>query len=224
MKQLKLSERLRTAAHYVRSGAVVADVGTDHGYIPIYLIKQGIARLAVASDINEGPISRARENISFFELDDKIITYVANGLDGIEKHAPTDILICGMGGELIAEIIEKSNYAKKAGINLILQPMTSAFELRSYLKNGFKIIDESLVFEDGKFYQIICATYDGEVRSYNDEELELGEVNIKKKTPVFKAFLDFMIAKKTKIKLGLALGGCDTSNIEKEIERMEKLK
>ncbi|MBQ7411335.1 MAG: SAM-dependent methyltransferase [Clostridia bacterium] len=223
MRQLKLSKRLGTAAQFVRDGAVVADVGTDHAYIPIYLVQSGKTARAIATDINEGPLARANDNIASYGLEDKIITYIANGLDGIEAYAPDDVIICGMGGELIADIIDKSNYVRSSDKNLILQPMTTALELREYLKNGFEITDEAVVYEDGKYYQIICACYDGQAHEYSKIELELGKINIKKREAVFLKMLDFCIAKKKKIRDGLLKGDCDTAEIEKEIEEMEKL-
>ena len=105
---LKISERLCTAASYVRDGAVVADIGTDHAYLPIYLALENKITRAIASDVNEGPISKARENISKYNLDNTIDTCIAKGLDGIDKYSPTDIVICGMGGELIAKILDAS--------------------------------------------------------------------------------------------------------------------
>ena len=224
MSQIKLSKRLSTVASLVRDGAIVADIGTDHAYLPIYLVQANIAKRAIASDINEGPIMRARANIEKNTLEDKIITYIANGLDGLEKHTPTDILICGMGGELIAQIIDTCDYVKNGDISLILQPMTTAFELREYLKNGFSIYDEEVVFEDGKYYQIICARYDGQVHSYSDVELELGSINIKKRTDTFLGLLDYTINKKKKILDGQLCGGCDTAKTEREINELEKLK
>ena len=224
MSQIKLSKRLSTVASLVRDGAIVADIGTDHAYLPIYLVQADIAKRAIASDINEGPIMRARANIEKNTLEDKIITYIANGLDGIEKHTPTDILICGMGGELIAQIIDACDYVKNGDISLILQPMTTAFELREYLKNGFSIYDEEVVFEDGKYYQIICARYDGQAHSYSDVELELGSINIKKRTDTFLRLLDYTINKKKKILDGQLCGGCDTAKTEREINELEKLK
>ena len=224
MKELKISKRLSTAASYVRDGAVIADVGTDHAYIPIYLTQIGRVSKAIATDINEGPILRAKENISAFGFQDKIEAYIADGLDGIENKAPNDVIICGMGGELIAEIIDKCDYVKNESVRLILQPMTSILELRTYLKNGFLIFDESVVFEDGKYYQIICAKYDGNQHSYNEVELELGKINIQNRTSTFLDMLDFTISKKKKIKQGLEKGFCDTSEISTLIEGMEKLK
>lgn len=224
MKQLNLSKRLSTAVQYVRSGAIVADIGTDHAYIPIYLTLQSRVKYAIASDINQGPLLRAKENIKAYNLEDKIATYLTSGLDGIEKFYPTDVVICGMGGELIADIIDKSDYVKGNDVNLVLQPMTSVSELRAYLQNGFDIIDEDIVFEDGKFYQIICAKYDGKIRSFEEIELELGRINIAKRKDVFLSLLDFMISKKEKVKEGLLKGGCDITQIQEEIEKMEKLK
>ena len=220
---LKISNRLCTAASYVRDGAVVADIGTDHAYLPIFLALNNRISNAIASDINEGPINKARENIAKHNLNDKIYTCVANGLDGIENHAPTDIVICGMGGELIAQIIDKSDYAKKQGIRLILQPMTSIKELREYLQNGFSIVDEDIVFEDNKIYQIICVEYDGIVREFNDIQLELGPVNIEKGGELFNMLLNSIIKKREKKLKGLIVGGYNTEETEREIKELKKL-
>ncbi|MBO5374513.1 MAG: SAM-dependent methyltransferase [Clostridia bacterium] len=224
MKELKLSKRLNTVAQFVRDGAVVADIGTDHAYIPIYLMLNGIAKHAIASDINEGPIARARENISQYKLEKSITTCVTNGLDGIPSYQPTDILICGMGGELIAQILDSCDYIKNPKIKLILQPMTSIYELRSYLTKGFCISEEAIVCEDGKYYQIICAFYDGKHHEFTDVELELGKRNIEGKENIFYDFLDFSITKKQKIINGLIKGGCDTAHLESQIKEMEGLK
>lgn len=224
MREIKLSNRLRTAASYVRSGAFVADIGTDHAYLPIYLVTSGTAKRALASDINEGPILKARENISRYGLNDRISTQIAAGLDGIEKIAPTDIVICGMGGELIARILDASSYVKKEGIRLVLQPMTCAMKLREYLQNGYSIVDESIVCEDGKIYQIICAEYDGKEHTYSKIELELGQINIMKKSSGYKELLFSTIAKKEKKLNGLRIGGQDTTDIEEEFKELERLK
>ena len=224
MSSIKLSKRLSTAASYVRSGAFVADIGTDHAYLPIYLVSNGIAKNALASDINEGPIQKAKENILKYGLSKDIFTRIANGLDGIEKFEPTDIVICGMGGELIAKIIEDSQYVKNGNVRLILQPMTSVYELRKYLSKGFSTIAENIVREDGKIYQIICVEYDGQEHSYSEIELELGKLNIEGKSSDFKVLLNATISKKQKKLYGLKRGGYDTYDIEEEIKELEKLK
>ena len=219
----KISKRLCTVASYVRDGAVVADIGTDHAYLPIYLALENKIKEGIASDINEGPILRAKENIHKYGLDHLIKTCIADGLDDIEKYAPTDILICGMGGELIARIIDRSKYAKTQGVRLILQPMTSIKELREYLQNGFYTIAENVVFEDNKLYQIICVEYDGIKRNYSLTELELGIKNIQNGGVAFEKLAKSLLAKKEKKLNGLKYGGYDTTEIEKEIDELKSL-
>ena len=163
---IKISKRLCTAASYVRDGAVVADIGTDHAYLPIYLALNNRISSAIASDINEGPIKKARENIAKHNLCDQIYTCVADGLDGIEKYAPNDIVICGMGGETIINIITEGKDITPD--TLILQPMTGADKLRKFLyENGYRITDESFVTEGEKVYCIIKAQKNGENNGNN---------------------------------------------------------
>ena len=223
MNGLKLSKRLSAAASFVRDGAVCADIGTDHAYLPIYLVGSGIASFAVASDINEGPIASANDNIKKYGLENKISTQIADGLDGISQYKPDHILICGMGGELIARIIEDSSYVKKNGIKLILQPMTSIKELREYLAHGFSVYDEAIVWDSGKYYQIICAEYDGNDHIYTDLELEVGKINIRDKKPLFTEYINHLLKKKRRVYDGLKAGGRDLSYAEKEIKELEAL-
>ena len=223
MSDLKLSKRLSAAASFVRDGAVCADIGTDHAYIPISLVLDGRVKYAIASDINEGPILKAKENIEKYGLSDKITARIADGLNGIEEFKPDSIVICGMGGELIARIINDCDYVKQQGIQLILQPMTSIAELREYLSHGFKIYDEDIVFDADKLYQIICAEYDGNEHKYTNAELEIGKINIEKRPPLYKNLVNSFIDKKKKRYNGLRLGGHPTVDVENEIKELEKL-
>ena len=223
MRDITLSKRLSAAASLVRSGAVCADIGTDHAYIPINLVLKGKVARAIASDVNEGPIKIAKENIKSCGLEDKITVTVANGLEGIELHAPTDILICGMGGELIVKILDASDYVRNNGIRLILQPMTCISELREYLSCGFNIVDEDIVLDSGKLYQIICAEYDGVKREYSKSELELGKINIAKKDTLFSNLVCALLEKRKKRLNGLKIGGCATDEVEQEIKELESL-
>lgn len=171
----EMTPRLLTAASMVRKGAVVADVGTDHAYLPVYLVSAGIAAKAVASDINAGPLSRAEANICKFGLSSQIATRLTPGLTGIEEFAPTDILICGMGGELIASILEAAEFVKNGNIRLILQPMTSSRELRLWLAaNGFSIEEERFAKEKEKLYVVIAASYTGKPYALSDEDSYIG--------------------------------------------------
>ena len=223
MRDIILSKRLSTAASFVRSGAVCADIGTDHSYVPIHLVLSGIVKKAIASDVNEGPTLIAKENVKKYGLDDKIIVRTANGLDGIEEYKPTDILICGMGGELISEILNRSEYVKNNEVRLILQPMTAIKELREYLSHGYKITDETLVFDADKLYQVICAEYDGMEHTYTDIELELGKINIEKREELFSMLVKNTLKKRRKRFEGLKTGGYQTDDLEKEISELEAM-
>lgn len=183
---LTLSPRLRTAVPFVRPGHLLCDVGTDHAYLPIYLCQAGIltpqphrAICAIASDIREGPVERARLHVSAAGLTDRILTVRTPGLDGLDRYAPTDITIFGMGGELIVSILEKADFVCSPDVRLILQPMTHPEILRQWLlSHGFRIMGERLSSEEQRLYQTICAGYSPHDRMvpYDDAELMTGRV------------------------------------------------
>lgn len=178
---VKLTPRLMTATKYVRGG-MLADVGTDHAYLPIFLCENGYLRKrpvsAVASDINEGPVERALIHIRASHLSDRIVTVRTDGLSGIDQYAPDDIIIFGMGGELIATILESAPWIRRDGIRLILQPMTHAEKTCEALgKLGFAVSDNSYSAEGTRLYRTICADYApdaAKAQSFNDAELLLG--------------------------------------------------
>ena len=175
MQLPRLDHRLSTAIPFVREGAVVADVGTDHAYLPIVLTGSERASRAVASDIHRGPIDCAAQHIAENGISDRIDTVLTDGLDGIRPYAPTDIIIFGMGGELIARILSDAPWVKDQAIRLILQPMTHAESVRQYLaREGFAIVDEVLSREGIKIYQTIVAEFAGVPYEIDDVTAELG--------------------------------------------------
>lgn len=176
MLNVKLDARLEAAARLVGEGTV-ADIGSDHALLPIELVRRGTPR-ALASDINEGPCERARIHVRAAGLTDKITVKCCPGLDGIEEFAPDNIIIAGMGGELIASILGASDYPEKSECRLILQPMTMHGELRRFLADGYRITHETVVREGGKHYQLMAAVWDGERRTFTDAELRLGALNL----------------------------------------------
>ncbi|MGM9641862.1 MAG: class I SAM-dependent methyltransferase [Eubacteriales bacterium] len=180
MTEYKIADcRLAAAASYARRGKRVADIGTDHASLPIYLVGNGIAPSALACDINKGPLKVARANISEAGLFGKIETLLADGLKGTEAYAPEDIYILGMGGELIWRIIEDAPQTRNSGVRMILQPMTHAHDLRKGLYDGgYNIVAETLVRDRERIYHIIVAEYDAVVREYSGAELWLGKHNI----------------------------------------------
>lgn len=227
MEQIKINDRLLTAIPFVREGKRFADIGTDHAYLPIYLMNKGAISSAVAADINQGPLDKAKENICKYGFVDSISTVLCDGLSKINPEDVDDIAIFGMGGELIIKIIEEASWVKDSDKRLILQPMTHPEKLREYLtNNGFFIIGETLSFDRGKIYQTICAQYDGIVREYDAFTYAFGEYILKNKSNLLVELME-----KTKIKLerkivGKKSGGEDVTgelnlleNINKYIER-----
>ena len=180
MQQITLSKRLAAVAELVGKGSV-ADIGTDHAQLPIWLVQNGRAR-ALASDINEGPCQRARINIYKWGLHGKISVRCCAGLDGIEDFAPDNIVIAGMGGELIESILKASDYPKKSRCRLVLAPQSMQDVLRRYLlENGFLIEAENVVFDGGKYYQIISAVYTGGTHEpLREYEYKLGALNLRR--------------------------------------------
>ena len=184
-----ISPRLKEVSRFVRDGACVADVGTDHAYLPIYLLKKGVARYAVATDVREGPLVHTRDNVDFYKVSDKVAIYRTDGLVGIEKYSPDDIMICGMGGELILRIVTECDYTRKAGVRLLLQPMSSFAELRQGLsQSGYTTEAESLVRDGHMIYQVIVCTYTGEKYTLSSAQLLLGPENIRENSELFKEY------------------------------------
>ena len=175
MREVCLGDRLRAAAKFVRQDAVFADIGTDHAYLPLFLLAEGKVRMAVCTDVNEGPLNTARINAEDHGITDNIKFILTDGAYGLEEYGITDFAICGMGGELIARIIDDSAFLKKKGTRLILEPMSRQAHLRRFLaEEGFGITEEEYVTDSGKFYLIIVAEYNGEKRKIDPTEAELG--------------------------------------------------
>ncbi len=184
-----ISARLASAVPYIRAGARVADVGTDHAYLPIYLVREEIASAALACDINRGPIEVARTNIAAAGLEARIGTLHADGLHGAQDFHPDHVLIFGMGGELIVKILSEAEWVRDPRIRLVLQPMSRASTLRAWLlENGFSIVGETITYED-KYYQTLAAVWCGEQTHYSEAELLVGRYNIEKRPPLFEPFV-----------------------------------
>lgn len=182
MKQnpISLSKRLSAAANFVREGSYVADVGTDHAYLPLWLLLEGRIRGGVVSDINEGPLDRAVVHLGTYDRQKRLIPVLCDGLSALEPYSPEDVCVLGMGGELIVRILSDASFLKRTGVRLILQPMTHPEIVRRFLvAEGYAIVDETLIKED-KIYQIIVAEYTGEHCSFDELSLMFGEINLKR--------------------------------------------
>lgn len=212
------------AAELCHRADFVADVGTDHAYLPIYLCLSGRIRGAVASDINQGPVERARENIDKYSLGEKITVVRADGLYGIDAYSPDMIMILGMGGELIARIIGDAQYTRNENVRLCMQPMTHPEILREFLlSNGYSIIDEALA-EEEKIYQLIVAKYTGRTESYTDAELLLGRLNAERGGEVFERLALHNVSILERRAAAKAGAGRDTSEERELIAQINELR
>ncbi|MEG1870897.1 MAG: class I SAM-dependent methyltransferase, partial [Peptostreptococcaceae bacterium] len=145
---MKLTDRLIKIASLVTKGKRVADIGTDHGYIPVYLLNKGTIPFAILADVNKGPLENARKEVRHNALLDKVDLRLGSGIEVLQKYEVDEIIIAGMGGILISELLESKLEVAYSVDRLILQPMQAQDELRKYLlNNGFEILDEVLVKE-----------------------------------------------------------------------------
>ena len=175
MRQLK--NRLYTVQTLVPTGARVADIGTDHGHLPISLIKAGISPLVLACDIKEKPLLSAKTNIEKTGTKN-IELRLGDGLEAVLPNEVDCIVIAGMGGEVISGILGNCPWVKDERYTLILQPMTAADSLRRYLcSNGFKIQLEKAVEDSGRLYTVIKAVYCGENPPQNEVFYRIGKLN-----------------------------------------------
>ena len=153
---MQLSKRLLAVSGLVSYGSRLADVGTDHGYIPIWLTEQGVIRGAVAMDVNRGPLLRAQENIRAHGLEGKIVTRLSDGVAELCPGEADSVVIAGMGGSLMARILEEGKEVLGTMKELVLQPQSDLDKVRRFLQeNGYRIDSERMVLEDGKFYPMM---------------------------------------------------------------------
>jgi ribosomal protein L11 methyltransferase (prmA) len=186
---MKLSKRLQTIADFVKKGAVVADIGTDHAHIPIYLIKNNIISKAYACDINAGPLEKAKENINYYGIKN-IELRLSNGLEKLKTDEADTFIIAGMGGELIIDILDRGQGFFDKKNTFILSPHTKIEEVRNYLlRKGLKILKEDMCIDEGKFYTVMEAVYMGKTFSYTKGELLFGKYLIDNKNPVLFEYL-----------------------------------
>lgn len=194
-KRKKIPKRMLAVAALVDKSKVLADIGCDHAYISINLIENGKVDRIIASDLREGPLNIANENIKLMDFGEKIETRLCSGLEGYEAGEVDTILISGMGGMLVREILSNGREVVEAADTLILEPQSDLRVVRAYLREiGFLIVDEDMLKESGKYYQIIKAVKRETKQELSDEieimaEDEFGPVLIKKKHPILKEFL-----------------------------------
>jgi tRNA (adenine22-N1)-methyltransferase len=185
---------MRAVVNLVQPCNCIADIGCDHGYVAIELVKTGICQHVIAMDINKGPLERALANIRENNLNDKIETRLSNGTKALKPREADGIICAGMGGKLVISILEEGKSLVKDMGQLILQPQSEIDEVRFYLRsNGFKTVEEDMVLEDGKYYPMMRVV----PNSLNDNETSdikrifdnYGKCLLEKSHPVLKQYL-----------------------------------
>ncbi len=191
MRNTALDDRLLSAAEFVRQGACFADIGTDHARLPVFLLSCGRVARAYASDIAEGPLASARQTVA----ESGVTGCAVLQSDGAKRLAGlgiTDYAICGMGGELIVDIIAGASHLFDPAVRLILQPMTKGHVVRAFLaERGFAVLGESHAVAAGRAYVCICAEYTGVPYrlSFAEEQVGRGLLEKKPKTPAAIAYI-----------------------------------
>ena len=217
---MKLTPRLQTIANHIPKNTICGDIGTDHAYIPIYIVENKISGRVIATDINKGPLDIANKQIRLAALQDKIETRLGNGLEAIHPYEVETLVIAGMGGLLIKDILENSKTVTKSIKRFILQPMIAQRELREYLiDNNFKIINEDLVQEKQKIYEIIIAIH-GKQETKKDIYLDIGEPLIRNRHPLLPSLIH--LKKEELMKIIIKCQGKNSTNAEERIRECSK--
>ena len=223
---VRLTERLYAIAGMIPDCEVLCDVGTDHAYLPIYAVSEGVAKKAIAVDVRSGPLKRADENIKEAALSDRIATVLSDGLDEVVPGSCDVISISGMGGFLMEDILSRGRDVALAAKCLVLSPQSDLSHFRAFLsEEGYHIKDEAIVASAGKFYFIMKVTYEtGEHEQLSPCELRYGKLLTLRRDPVLREFLKAEKLRLEKIRESLRSSGADgkrLSDIEYEIKVIE---
>ena len=198
-----MNKRLETIANMVQNGRGLIDVGTDHGYLPVWLAQRGYTGVLYASDINASPLASARKTAREALAEDRIEFLLCDGLDGCPPERIDTIVIAGMGGDLICRILDRAEWVLDGAYTLILQPMTKAEVLRYWIvNNGFCLREERLVRDGTILYQVIRAQYSQNMK-LSDAELFAGAIENIRREPLCGEWLDSLILRFEKEERGL---------------------
>ncbi len=211
---MSLSKRLKMVADMVRCGSKVADIGTDHGYLPAHLTRSGKCPEGIAADLRKGPLENARETLHIYNVEDKVQLRLSDGLDSVLPHECDDIVFAGMGGTLIAELLNRTEWVKDKEKRIIAQPMTHSEDIRKFfVLNGFKIIEENACYDD-RNYIAICAEYTGEKEEKDDLYYYIGS------HPITDNEASFNYAKKQILRVRKRAEALEKANIQSDEKDM----
>lgn len=228
MNTEKLSNRLEMVAQLVPVGSRLADIGSDHAYLPCHLVKKGIIPFAIAGEVVEGPFQSASTQVKSEGLSEKISVRLGDGLEVIEPGEVDCITIAGMGGALITSILDKGQEKLGNVSRLVLQPNIAAVAIRKwFLEHGWELIGEEILEEDGKLYEILAAEKGDPKKPYGqklDAELFLGPFLLKTKPAAFLKKWNLELENWRKIFKQLEGASQTAQTIEKKQELLQKMK
>ena len=237
MAEVILSKRLKGLTEMVTQGNRVVDVGCDHGFVSIYLIQKGISPSVLAMDVRKGPLSRAQEHVAESELSEYIETRLSDGL--LEyREGEADSLICaGMGGRLMMKILTESREKARGLKELILQPQSELPAFRRFLRmEGYRLLDENIIWEEGKYYFLMKVCYEGisqtenaQTRESVDRELadSFGEILLQRRSLLLKQYFEDTLRNMRQIEASLANNENERAKerlkeVQQEIENLER--
>ena len=214
MSRIKLDARLSAVASMVRENSRVADIGTDHGYLLAWLIQNGISPGGIAADINKGPLENARKTVSEAGIADKVELVLSDGLKNIDENSCDDIVIAGMGGNLIADILSDCQWIYNPDLRIIAQPMSHGEVLREfYINNGFEILEERTASDGKRIYCVISAANTGERPQKDISYIYLGKLTDNKDETTNKYIKKILTALEKKYSALINAGKEDASSL-----------
>ncbi|MCR5509079.1 MAG: class I SAM-dependent methyltransferase [Lachnospiraceae bacterium] len=214
---MPLSERLKAVSQLITPGLTVADVGCDHGYLAIYLIRNGISPHAIAMDVGEGPLSRAKEHVRESGLTEDIELRLSDGLCELKPGEADCVVMAGMGGMLMTDIMKRGREVLDGVKEIILQPQSDIGYVRRFLEdNGYMIISEDIVHEDGKFYPVMKAVH-GEMDLKSDAFYKFGSILLREQHPVLRMFLMQEMDRLNRVKVSL-LSAPETDSVREGLK------
>lgn len=173
-----LDDRLKACAAFVRDGAKLVDIGTDHAYLPIWLARAGKISHAIAADVKSAPLEIAQKNILKYNADDLVVVRLSNGLSKISRNDVDEVVIAGMGGHTIVSILDKCDWIEDPAVHLILQPMTADNVLREFLfKRNFNIIKEVAVKSSNHVYTVMLVQFKGKAFAWHQVDTYIGKLD-----------------------------------------------
>ena len=224
---MELSKRLTAVADMVSKGNVVCDVGCDHGYVSIYLVRERISPRVIAMDVRKGPLAQAKEHIRMYGLEEYIETRLSDGVDALSVGEADTLILAGMGGRLMEGILTRGMEKVTRMKELILQPQSEIAAFRKFLREtGFKITSEDMVFEDGKFYPMmrVVPRKQGAVVETDEQELEdlSGGLLLEQKHPVLFQYLNYQKEKLTQLLQDLTAASGVSEKSKKRVEEVKR--